>query len=190
MTIVELSGNRRTRSPDRKACPGEWEHNMRAMQTCIPLLEIIYRKVEADSQFSLDYLRAVDAVIDVATDVRNNAETAQKVCSQVLARLTESGGYEEPVDPTGELTPKSLSAEAAVKATIRALQVLDRSTLPAGHAEDVSDSNEEAIATLQRLHNTLVDLRWAVIEHDADLEKPEGEAFDNIEELVADLRSR
>ena len=61
--------------------------------------------------------------------------------------------------------------------------------IAAEHAEDVSVSNEEAIGALQKLHDALVDLRWAVIEHDADLEEPEGKAFDNVEELVADLRS-
>ncbi len=62
--------------------------------------------------------------------------------------------------------------------------------LPAEHAVEVSERNEEAIGALQKLHDALVDLRWAVIEHDADLEKPEGEAFDNVESLVADMRSR
>ena len=61
--------------------------------------------------------------------------------------------------------------------------------LPAEHAEEVSERNEEAIVALQKLHDALVDLRWAVIEHDADLEEPEDKAFDNVDDLIADLRS-
>lgn len=163
---------------------------MQTTQTSIPRLEVIYNRVKADSQFSLDYLRAVDAVIDVATDARNNAETIEKVCSRILAQLAQTGGYDEPLDPTGKLTPKSVAAEAGVRKTIHALQKLDWSMLPAEHAVEVSERNEEAIGALQKLHDALVDLRWAVIEHDADLEKPEGEAFDNVESLVADMRSR
>lgn len=155
----------------------------------MPSLEVIYRKVEADAQFSLDYLRAVDAVITVATDVRNYAETAEEVCTKILTFLTEPGGIEEPIDPTGELTPKSVSAEAVVKKTILALQALDGSILPKEHAKEVSVRTEEAIDALQKLHDALVDLRWAVIEHDADLEEPEGKVFDNVEDLIADLRS-
>ena len=81
-----------------------------------------------------------------------------------------------------------------MKETIRAFQELDgaweASSMSTDHAEDVFVSNEEAVGTLQKLHDAMVDLRWAVIEHDADLEEPEGQAFDNVEDLVADLRSR
>ena len=162
---------------------------MQATQTSIPSLEVIYRKVEADSQFTLDYLRAVDAVITVAINVRNNAEISEEVCTKILTRITASGGYEEQIDPTGELTPKSISAETVVKKTIVALQALDGSIIPKEHAEEVSVSNEEAIGALRKLHDALVDLRWAVIEHDADLEKPDGKGFDNVKDLIADLRS-
>ena len=163
---------------------------MQAIPTSLSRLEVIYRKVEADTQFSLDYLRAVDAVIDVAIDVRNNAETAEKVCSQILTLLAEAGGYDEPIDPEGKLAPKSVSAETVVKKTIVALQALDGAMLPAEHAEEVSVNNKEAIGALQKLHDALVDLRWAVLEHDADLEEPEGGAFNSAEDLFADLRSR
>ena len=162
---------------------------MQLAQTSIPSLEVIYRKVEADSQFTLDYLRAVDAVITLATNVRNNAEIAEELCTKILTVITESGGFEEPIDATGQLETKSVSAEVVVRKTILALQALDGSKLPKEHAEDVSVSNEEAIGALQKLHDALVELRWAVIEHDADLEEPEGKTFDNAEDLVADLRS-
>lgn len=163
---------------------------MQATQSPISRLEVIYKKVEADSQFSLDYLRAVDAVINVATDVRNNAEIAEKACKHILAHLAESGGYDKPLDPKGTLMPKSASAETIVRKTILALQALDGSMLPAEHAEEVFVSYEDAIGALQQLHDAMVDLRWAVLEHDADLEEPKGKAFDNVEDLFADLRSR
>ena len=166
---------------------------MPALQQPVLPLEVIYGKVVADSQFSLHYLRAVNAAINVATIVRNNAETSEKACTQILALLADSGGFKKPIDSAGNLASASVSAETTVKETIRAFQdldgVLDGSTIAAEHAEDVSVSNEEAIGALQKLHDALVDLRWAVIEHDADLEEPEGKAFDNVEDLVADLRS-
>ena len=166
---------------------------MPAIQQSATHLELIYEKVEADSRFSLHYLRAVDAATNVAIDVRNCAWTAEKACKQILDLLAESGGYKEPIDSTGKLESISASAEATVKDTIRALQeidgVLGGSRIPAEHAEEVSVSKEEAIGALQKLHDTMVDIRWAVIEHDADLEEPEGKAFDNVEDLITDLRS-
>ena len=167
---------------------------MPALQHSVEDLEVIYEKVRADSRFSLYHLRAVDADIDVATDVRNDAQTTERAIKHFLARLDESGGYEERIDPEDKLTSPSASAEAAVKKTIRALKEFDEtwkiSAISAEHAEEVSERIEDAIGALQKLHDEMVDLRWAVIEHDADLEKPKGKAFDSVENLIADLRSR
>ena len=167
---------------------------MPAVQHSVEDLEIIYDKVRADSRFSLHYLRALDAAIDVTTDVSSDAQTTERAIKQFFARLEKSGGYEEPIDPEGKLASSSASAEAAVKKTIRALQesgeTWEKSAVSEEHAEEVRERIEEAIVALQILHDSMVDLRWAVVEHDADLEEPEGEAFDNVKDLVADLRSR
>ena len=162
---------------------------MQAAQTGAPRLEVIYNRVKADSQFSLDYLRAVESVADVVMDTRNNAEATGKACNLILTHLAKTGGYNKPLDPTGKLTPKSVRAEAVVKKIILALQEVDWSAFSAGHAEEMSERSEEAIVTLQKLHDAMVDLRWAVLEHDADLEESEGEAIDNVDDLIADLRS-
>ena len=170
------------------------ETRMPAVQKSVEDLEVIYDKVQADSRFSLYYLREVDAAIDAATDVRNDAQTAERAIKQFLAHLSESGGGEKPIDPADKLATISAAAEAAVKKTIRVLQgyegAWEGSSISAEHAEEVSEGNKEAIVALQKLHDSMVDLRWAVVEHDADLEEPEGEAFDNVEDLVADLKSR
>ena len=36
----------------------------------------------------------------------------------------------------------------------------------------------------------MVDLRWSIIEHDANFEEPNEKTFDNVEDLIADLKSR
>ena len=162
---------------------------MQAAQTDAPRLEIIYNRVKADSQFSLDYLRAVESVVDAVVDAHNNAEATGKACNLILAHLAKTDGYDKPLDPTGKLTPKSVTAESVVRKTILALQEVDWSVLPAVHAEEMSERSKEAIVALQKLHDALVDLRWAVLEHDADLEEPEGKAFDNVDNVIADLRS-
>ena len=157
-----------------------------------PPLEVIYKKVEADSRFSLHYLKTVDTVITVSTDLRNNAELAEAAFKHFLVRITESGGYEEPFDPEGKLASLSVEAEATVKETLLALQEINGvagkpSIFAEDDAETMSGSIEEAICALQSVHDSMVDLRWAVMEHDADLEKPANRAFDSVEELIADL---
>jgi len=88
----------------------------------------------------------------------------------------------------------SASAEKAVKEAIAALQefdgALDESMLSSEDAAEVSEGNGEAIAALQRLHDLMVDLRWAIVEHDANFEEPEDKTFNNVEDLVVDLNNR
>ena len=166
---------------------------MSTAQHSVPNIQIIYEKVRADSQFSLYYFREVDTVINAVTDARNNAEIVKQVIDQFVAQLSKSGGRKKPIDPTDSLAEVSISAEAAVKKTIAAFEQFDGAILgtiiSTDHAEEVAGINKEAIYSLKLLHDAMVDLRWAVIEHDADLEDPAGTTFDNVEDLTADLRS-
>ena len=98
------------------------------------------------------------------------------------------------MDPNGSLESLAASAEDLVKEAISVLRgfddVLEDSSIPTDDAETMSGGNNEAISCLQSLHDTMVDLRWAVLEHDADLEEPEGEVFKNVEDFLSDLKSR
>lgn len=67
---------------------------MSTSQEGIPPLEPIYRKVEADSRFSLHYLKTVDAVIAVAINLRNDAETAESVIERIAIGSVVSLGAE------------------------------------------------------------------------------------------------
>ena len=160
-------------------------------QTDLPL-EVIYNKVDADSRFTLHYLKAVDAVIDVATETRNSAESSEWAIKQTLTRLNESGGCDKPLDPDGKLARLSKKVEDKVKEFILAIQMLDGefdgSMIRAEDSAAVSVSYEEAVVALQKLHDVMVDVRWAVMEHDADLEEADSKVFKNAEDLVADLR--
>lgn len=158
----------------------------------IPPLEPIYRKVEADSRFSLHYLKTVDAVIAVTINLRNDAETADKVIEQIVSRIVDSGGFSKPIDPENTLAPLAASAEDGVREAISAVRdfadALEGSTFTGEDAREVSRAGEEAIGALRSLHDRMVDLRWAVLEHDADLEAPDDKVYDDVEELVADLK--
>ena len=98
------------------------------------------------------------------------------------------------MDPEGAMESLAASAEGLVKEAISVLRgfddVLEEAPIPTDDAEAMSGGNREAIVALQRLHDSMVDLRWAVLEHDADLEEPEGKVFDNVKDFVVDLKSR
>lgn len=167
---------------------------MSDVQEFMPPLDIIYRKVQSDSEFSLHYLRSVDNAINAARDLRNNAETTELAIKKILADIAHSGGYEHRMDPNGSLESLATSAEDLVKEAISVLRefddVLEGSSIPTDDAETMSGGNKEAISSLQRLHDTMVDLRWAVLEHDADMEEPEGQVFKNVQDFLSDLKSR
>ena len=140
------------------------EASVPAIEHSASPLKVIYKKVEADSRFSLYYLRGVDTAINVATVARNSAETAEQAVKPVLTQLTESDGFDRPIDPKGKLASMSASAEKAVKEAIAALQRLDgalgKSTLSDEDTAEISASNDEAVAALQKLYDLMVDLRW------------------------------
>ena len=165
---------------------------MSTLHEGIPPLEPIYRKVEADSRFSLHYLKTVDAVVAVTVNLRNDAETAEKIIERIVARIADSGGFSKPIDPESTLSSLAASAEGVVKEAISAVRdlvdALDRPMFPGEDAGEMSKTSEEAFGALQSLHDRMVDLRWAVLEHDADLETPDDKVYDDVEELVADLK--
>lgn len=167
---------------------------MSEVREFLPPLDIIYRKVQSDSKFSLHYLRSVDDAINAATNLRNNAETTELAIKKILDDLAHSGGYDHRMDPNGSLESLAASAEDLVKEAISVLRgfddVLEGSSIPTGDAEMMSGGNNEAISSLQSLHDAMVDLRWAVLEHDADMEEPEGQVFENVQDFVSDLKSR
>ena len=167
---------------------------MSTIQHSVEDLKVIYDKVRVDSRLSLQNLRVVDVTVHAATHARNSAQTGERSIEQFLAELDESGGYVEAIDPKNKLAVKSASAEAYVKNLIMAFKDLGKtwrdSSIYAAHAEDVSERIEEAIVALQKQHDKLVDLRWAIMEHDADLDEPVGKAYDNVEDLFANLKGR
>lgn len=61
--------------------------------------------------------------------------------------------------------------------------------LKGDHKDAVVDEYTNAIAAIADLHNLMADLRWAIGEHDADLEKPSGPAYSSREELKAYLKT-
>ena len=169
---------------------------MPELQYSIPRLDYIYDKVIADSRFSLHYLRTlrmVDFFIDVSTNMRYSAETAELTIRQILALFAEDRISDDPIDPTGDYGLRASSAEAVVKHSISTLQeigeTLGASDISDEHMEAMANSKESVILAFQKLHDAIVDLRWAVMEHDADLEEPEPEVFENVDDFIADLKS-
>ena len=64
---------------------------------------------------------------------------------------------------------------------------LDDDRLDGDHEEAVVNEYRETLDLLERMHAITTELRWAIMEHDADVDEVTGE-FDNAEDLIAHLR--
>lgn len=60
---------------------------------------------------------------------------------------------------------------------------LDAPELNGDHKDAIVEEYANAISAIGDLHNEIIELRWAVGEHDADLEAPENTTFSNPDAL-------
>lgn len=98
--------------------------------------------------------------------------------------VLESCNPKKPLDPDGALALRLEEAERFFEETVEDPE----SWLV---KKPVTRSCSSIATALRRLHDATVRLRWAIMEHDADLSKASRKTFDasNIEGLIADLRS-
>ena len=166
---------------------------MPTVQSLVPSLEVVYRRVEANTQYSLAYLRDFDEIIDTLTDIRNSADAICGKIERTIIPKIESGNTKRQIDPKDEFFEMAISTEKGVKKVITESEKfygkLETSLSLTSHGEEMSDAYEQAVFSLKHLHDSMVDLRWAVMEHDANFESPSGNPFDKAEDLIADLGS-
>lgn len=90
------------------------------------------------------------------------------------------------IDPNGELEEVLAKAQSAAKELYTAMLARRNSAEQDDDltAEDgVVEEYTRSVAAVADMHNSLNTLRWAISEHDANLEKPGGETLKSAEEL-------
>jgi hypothetical protein len=140
------------------------------------------------SQKSLTLLRAIDLTIDALVWIETQSAptvafiekvtTGIKVCNRTCK-----------VDPKDVVTSAVLTAEETSVALYdvllkkRAFAIAARE-LDGDNKEAVVEAYNHAIAAVADLHNAFAELRWAIGEHDADLEEPTGNALSTSAEIA------
>lgn len=152
------------------------------------------RDVSQSSSTSIKLLNDIDRTVDYLAGVQKMAEGFCEVASQLRARLVECQGSPFVIDPAGEIATVYSSTEELTKAQINILKArmgraYEDKQLKGEHLEAVVSSHALTIEKVGALHDALVELRWAILEHDATLEKPEQEAVDSAEGLISLLRA-
>jgi hypothetical protein len=136
----------------------------------------------------VDILPAVKATVD-ALDKFNAAITHITVITVSATNLLRVCDIERPVDPRNEMVEGLEQAEGSLRAGVEILRK-KRGAAEADHKllgddeRQVLSAYERAIVTLSGLHDAVVEFRWVIMEHDADLESPVGPATDSPREIL------
>jgi len=140
------------------------------------------------SQRSLTLLRAVDMTIDALTWIENQAGSTITFVEKVTSSI-------KTCDRTCKIDPNNLVTSAVLTSEEASISLYNILIYKRGHAlaaTELDGENKEAIveaynnatAAVADLHNTFADLRWAIGEHDADLEEPSGKTLSTPEEVA------
>lgn len=140
---------------------------------------------------SLSLLSAIDETVDWLAGMQKDAAGGLAMGEWILKNLP---GCNFMLDPKGELRDLYIQAEGKQKEVIELLSnkrkaaQLDR-RLNSYHAETLASEFTSTIESIAQLHDLLVELRWALVEHDANLETPVGKPCSSAEEFFRILSS-
>jgi len=157
--------------------------------TAMPAIDIVCEQVD---QTSLSILRAVDETVE-GLAAEEKALNGLMGLALSLIETVNNCERQQMIDPDDILVERGEKSEAALRDAVGQLE-LKRAAAFAD--PDLNGDNESAvvlgydrtIAVAKGLHDALVDLRWAVMEHDSDLDVA-GEATNDPEEAIARLRA-
>lgn len=166
---------------------------MQGCRVVVSDLALLQQSVDATTVRGLDLLRAIEQTIDaldwIADHARADAAFAAKESARINACERTSA-----IDQGDVLCDKLEKAQALVEKLHTVLQTKRESAQRAAELRDddgVVDAYTDAIAQVADLHDAINGLRWAIMEHDADLSPAAGKRYTsgNIEELFSELDS-
>jgi hypothetical protein len=140
----------------------------------------------------LGLLRAIDKTVDWLCDLQRKAASDISITNKIISVII-SCEPETEIDPDDSICEALENWEKVLKETI---DILKAKLLSARHDPELQGEREEnvvceydnTIKTFSDLHDAVVNLRWAIMEHDADLSPVTG-SFTNPNDLIAHLNS-
>lgn len=143
---------------------------------------------------NLYILRAVEETVDSLCLMQKNFEMLIGIASGAIAEIAKVRqiGASSPRDPEGKIVAALEENESILKALYADLaqkrqSAVDDPELNGHHEDAVLQEFDRAIKSSETLYNVTRDLRWEIMEHDSDLEKPSGKVFRTSKELISSL---
>lgn len=168
---------------------------MNASKNCSAVAEVsfISGNALASATNSMNLLRDIEETVNSLSLLQEQFKVNCKSALLVLADIKECnhGGI---LDPKGELCSSLEETEQALERLHHILTkkrdaAIQAPELKGDHKDSVTAEYLGAITEVACLHNAIADIRWAVGEHDADLEKSDGLAITDPQELLQYLNS-
>ena len=169
---------------------------MDATKTCATAPAEVRQFCESVSESTtknIRLLKAIEQTVDWLVWVQNRTKADAAFASKAADQLKKCERVKL-IDEDGTLCSLFEEVESGLQG-LRQLLIDKRNAarkapeLEGGHKTAVVDEYTTAIESVAEFHNLMVDLRWAVGEHDADLEKPTGKRYSDPDELKAYLSS-
>lgn len=167
------------------------EHAMRHTN-CKSVATHIRQYSEAIDAASLPLIKAVDNTIDALASIQKMLTPFIRLASMEAEKIyqCENG---KPIDADGIISEHLLKNESNLNEAYthfsECLKAAYADQELTGHNESsVVDEYNNTLEVFVELHDATRDLRWAIMEHDANVSEVTGE-FDNIEDLMKHLKA-
>jgi len=140
---------------------------------------------------SLHLLKAIDETVDaLAAEQRSIAGLIS--VSHMIRESLRACAHKEQIDPEGEVLEKLENAETSMQKYVVVLEKNKSAAyadpeLHDPHEGDVVREYDLTVGLLKEFHDAFVDMRWALLEHDANLTRDTA-SFDNAEDAIVHLR--
>lgn len=138
---------------------------------------------------SLAVLRAVEETVDALVRYEGDADCIIEQAREMRGLLEDSTG---PIDPEDKIADHLASAEATIEDAVDSFKhkreaAFKDPKLNGHHEESVAASYERAIDRFCTAHELLTQLRWLIMEHDADHDNVILGSYEDPEDLIAEL---
>jgi|GEM_PF-3393003 hypothetical protein len=146
---------------------------------------------EAASANRLELLKAIEETLDALALERRRVSTLIDNGEMLIESITKSSTMV--FDQDGELTQQLERIERGLREESIPTLIAKRNAAYADpqirgdYCDGIVSAYDELISRMEKLHDTTVNLRWAVMEHDADLEKPIGDEFQSPADLLRSI---
>jgi hypothetical protein len=147
--------------------------------------------VSDETTKSLDLLQHIEDTVFWLSFIQDKANADAGLATKA-ADAIKACERTSPIDPDGQLINAMEHVENRLNDLYNALlprqdAARRAAELDGEDKELIVDEYAKATEAVSQLHEAMHELRWAVMEHDADFEKDTGVVYDSVDKMFADI---